>query len=375
MMATRPPVPAPPRLALALGLAVLSLIAGAPAPAPDAPGTTRPGPSLAGEVHPTFLIRDARIVDGTGAPAFRGSVRIHGDRISSLGDLAPRAGERVIEAGGMLLVPGFIDAGETVGRLPESRDAAAAVSRGVTTIVVGTRGHHRHPLAAWFDSLRLAPYAVNVASFAGLRTLREAATSAVSPVRAGGGPGAPEPAAPDAEIEPLRELLRRELEAGALGLSVGAEPEPREGSATSILEALRPDVEAARGTVVSAGTAVAPGAVDWSVLPGSLARSMQEGDGPSLEAAVHRLTEAAALRVGIRGSSGGPRAGRGAIEPLAYADLVLLDPGRIADAASVPSDAESFPGIARVWVNGQEVYAHGGVTAARPGRVIRWPRM
>lgn len=102
---------------------------------------------------------------------------------------------------------------------------------------------------------------------------------------------------------------------------------------------------------------------------------MREGDGPSLEAAVHRLTEAAAVQVGIRGSSGGPRAGRGAIEPLAYADLVLLDPGRIADPVSVPSDAESFPGIARVWVNGQEVYAHGGVTAARPGRVIRWPRM
>lgn len=229
MMATRPPVPALPRLALSL--AVLPLIAGPPAPAPgsdaDAPATTRTGPTHAGEAHPTFLIRDARIVDGTGAPAFRGSVRIHGDRISSLGDLAPRAGERVIEAGGMLLVPGFIDAGETVGRLPESREAPAAVSRGVTTIVVGTRGHHRYPLAAWFDSLRLAPYAVNVASFAGLRTLREAATSAVSPGRAGGGPGDPESAAPEAEIERLRKLLRRELEAGALGLSVGAEPVPR----------------------------------------------------------------------------------------------------------------------------------------------------
>lgn len=307
--------------------------------------------------HPTFLIHDARIVDGTGAPAFRGSVRIHGDRISSMGDLAPRPGERVVEAGGLVLAPGFIDAGEAVGRLPPDPTAAAAVSRGVTTIVVGTRGRHRYPLDRWFDSLRASPPAVNVASFAGLGTLQAAALEAV-----------PAPASPEDRLAFLRALLRGEMEAGALGLSVAPGEDPGAALAAEVVRALAPEVEAAGGTVVSRPPGAEPEGGGWDALPEAI-RLRGRGT-PDLEEAVHRLTGRAAVELGIRGSSGGPRPGRGVIEHLAYADLVLLDPATIAGAGETAG-----AGILRVWVSGREVYAEGTVTGARPGRIIRWPRM
>ncbi len=58
-----------------------------------------------------MLIRDARIVTGDGSPAYRGSLRVEGERIAELGpSLTPQPGESVLEAGGRVLLPGFVDA-------------------------------------------------------------------------------------------------------------------------------------------------------------------------------------------------------------------------------------------------------------------------
>ena len=55
------------------------------------------------------LITNARIIDGTGSPARLGSVRLSGDRIAALGDLAAGDTDRIIDANGLVLAPGFID--------------------------------------------------------------------------------------------------------------------------------------------------------------------------------------------------------------------------------------------------------------------------
>jgi len=58
----------------------------------------------------SLLIRDARLVPGVG-PAFRGSLRVRGEQIAELGaNLTPEPGERVLEAGGRVLLPGLVDA-------------------------------------------------------------------------------------------------------------------------------------------------------------------------------------------------------------------------------------------------------------------------
>lgn len=83
----------------------------------------------------------------------------------------------------------------------------------------------------------------------------------------------------------------------------------------------------------------------------------------TLEDAVRKMSRLAAANIGI--------AGRGTIEPGAYADLVLFDPATVADRAT-PEDPQAISaGIREVWVNGVSVFHDGQATGARPGRVIR----
>lgn len=87
-----------------------------------------------------LLFTNARVVDGTGAPAREGSVLVEDDRIAELGStsLAP---EETIDCGGAVICPGFIDMhshGDFA--IPRDRDAAAKVMQGVTTEVVGNCG-------------------------------------------------------------------------------------------------------------------------------------------------------------------------------------------------------------------------------------------
>jgi N-acyl-D-amino-acid deacylase len=178
--------------------------------------------------QPSTLIRGARVVDGTGTAARRADVRVTGDRIAEIGALAPLAGERVVDANGLVLAPGFIDTHSHHDRgLTGNRDALAAVSQGVTTIVVGQDGGSRLPLAPWFAELERTSPAVNVASFVGHGTVRE---------RIMGNDW--KRAASDAEIGRMRELVRAEMAAGALGLSTGLEYDPGTFSTTEEVIAL-----------------------------------------------------------------------------------------------------------------------------------------
>jgi N-acyl-D-amino-acid deacylase len=55
------------------------------------------------------VIRNAILVDGTGAPARAGAVRIIDGRIAEVGDVAITSRDRVVDARGLVLAPGFID--------------------------------------------------------------------------------------------------------------------------------------------------------------------------------------------------------------------------------------------------------------------------
>lgn len=169
------------------------------------------------------LIQGASVIDGTGAPARVTNVRIDAGRITEIGAATPRPGERVVDARGLTLAPGFIDAHSHHDRgLLRQRDALAAVSQGITTIVVGQDGGSQFPLAAFLTRLDSQPAAVNVASYVGHGTLRR---------RVMGDDFAR--VATDAEVARMRDLLREEMAAGALGLSTGLEYDPGIFSAPS----------------------------------------------------------------------------------------------------------------------------------------------
>jgi len=85
----------------------------------------------------------------------------------------------------------------------------------------------------------------------------------------------------------------------------------------------------------------------------------------TLEEAIHRMTDRAALTVGLER--------RGRVEPQMYADLVLFDPVTVNDRATMEDPHADSEGILKVWVNGQLVWDQGDVTDARPGRVLLRP--
>ena len=160
------------------------------------------------------IIHNALLVDGTGGQAIIGSLRIENDRIVALGQLQPKDGEKIIDASGLVLSPGFIDT-HSHHDWDTLRTTTAAISQGITTIVVGQDGGMNYPLSAYFDSITTYPLSVNVASYAGHNVLRSEVM----------GTDYKRHATP-AEIDEMKSLLEKEMASGALGLSTGLEYDP-----------------------------------------------------------------------------------------------------------------------------------------------------
>lgn len=179
-------------------------------------GLLSAGHACAEREPPGVVIVNARVIDGSGGPSRSVNVRVVGERIAAVGNFAPPAGDTVVDAGGLVLAPGFIDAHShhDIGLL-ESPEALAVVSQGVTTVVVGQDGGHPYPLAEFFSRLEASPASINVASFAGHGTIRGQVL----------GDDFRRPATPQ-ELADMQALLAAELEAGALGLSSGLEYDP-----------------------------------------------------------------------------------------------------------------------------------------------------
>ncbi len=165
---------------------------------------------------PGFLITNAQIIDGSGAPSFSGGVRINDGIIADIGDLSQCVGETVIDAGGQTLAPGFIDTHSHADwGIFDHPDALAAISQGITTIIVGQDGGSQYPLADFFSKFEESPAALNVASYVGHNTIRaEVLGDDYRRV------------ATAVEVDYMAEILASELKSGALGLASGLEYEP-----------------------------------------------------------------------------------------------------------------------------------------------------
>ena len=86
-------------------------------------------------------IINAKIIDGTGSPAFDGEVGIVGDKITKIGDLSNEEANTVIDAKGNVVSPGFIDMHtHSYMSLVYDRKASSRIYSGVTTDVIGNCG-------------------------------------------------------------------------------------------------------------------------------------------------------------------------------------------------------------------------------------------
>jgi N-acyl-D-amino-acid deacylase len=160
-------------------------------------------------------IAGARIVDGTGAPERLGSVRIEGDRIVAVGEVKPRDGDRVVDAQGLVLVPGFIDIhNHSTTGLAQNPAAETQVAQGITTIVVGADGSSPWPIADYVTERRANRAAVNVMTMVGHATVRRQVM----------GDDYKRAARPD-EVARMAALVEQGMREGAIGLSSGLEYE------------------------------------------------------------------------------------------------------------------------------------------------------
>src|SRR5260221_12615965 len=84
------------------------------------------------------VITNGRIVDGTGAPWYRGDVAIAGDRIVAVGVTSDRGAAPTVDASNLVIAPGFIDLlGQSEFNVLVDGRAASKVLQGVTTEVTG----------------------------------------------------------------------------------------------------------------------------------------------------------------------------------------------------------------------------------------------
>ena len=139
-----------------------------------------------------YLIQDAKVVDGTGSPWYRADVAIQDGRIAAIGRLSGAATARAIEADGLILCPGFVDAhvhGDTVMLGDPAMEAA--VRQGAPGSSVGLVSAEPAVLSRRVDSATAQSSGIPTRVSSPLRASTTAPWSASAPLPTSTTPSAP----------------------------------------------------------------------------------------------------------------------------------------------------------------------------------------
>jgi len=179
------------------------------------------------------IIKNGKIVDGSGDPWVSGDIAIRGERIAAIGHFAPAThAKRVIDAGGLMISPGFIDMlGQSEVALLVDNRSLSKLSQGITTEITGEGGsiapqnkltlaslqpdleqkYHLKvdwtTLAGYFQRLEKEGTPLNIGTYVGAAQVREAVI--------GDEDRAPTPP----ELEQMKALVAEAMQQGAFGLS------------------------------------------------------------------------------------------------------------------------------------------------------------
>jgi N-acyl-D-amino-acid deacylase len=177
-----------------------------------------------------YVIKGGTVYDGSGGEARVADVAIRGDRIAGVGDFATAPAKNVIDAHGLAVAPGFINmlSWSTESLIQDGR-SESEIRQGVTTEIMG-EGESMGPvndrvrehmlreqadikydikwktLAEYLQYLEMRGVSCNVASFLGATTVREYVI------------GFEDKQPTPQQLDQMRELVRKEMEAGALGI-------------------------------------------------------------------------------------------------------------------------------------------------------------
>jgi N-acyl-D-amino-acid deacylase len=169
-------------------------------------------PGLRHAEQPTYdlVLRNGRVVDGTGSPWFRADVALKGDTIAAIAARIDAPAARVIDVAGAIVAPGFIDTHTHARRgINTTPTAANYVRQGVTTVIEGPDGSSAVPLGPFLAELDRLQKSVNIGSLIGQGSIR------IEVIGNGDRKATPE------EIVKMQALVEQGMKDGALGLSTG----------------------------------------------------------------------------------------------------------------------------------------------------------
>jgi N-acyl-D-amino-acid deacylase len=156
-----------------------------------------------------LVIINARIVDGTGNPWFRGSVAINGGKIVRIGRVDATRAKQTIDAQSRIVAPGFIDVHTHVEGIFETPSAENFVRMGVTSLVTGNCGTSVTDIKEFLGRFKQKPLAVNLATLIAHGSVRAKVMGL-------------DDRAPTAEEQTKMDaLVEQGMKDGAVGLSTG----------------------------------------------------------------------------------------------------------------------------------------------------------
>ncbi len=222
-------------------LAALSVLALAFSAAPRA---------TAGEAPYDLVIRNGRIVDGTGSPWYAGDLAIRDGRIAAIGRLGEVPAKRTIDAAGKVVAPGFIDMlGQSEVSILVDPRLPSKIFQGITTEVTGEGGSIAplndailesdrpgydqykvtpdwRTFAEYFARLERQKIGINFASYVGATQVRRMVLGEENQPPGPGG------------LQRMQALVKEAMEQGAVGLSTSLQYPPAPYASTEELIAL-----------------------------------------------------------------------------------------------------------------------------------------
>jgi N-acyl-D-amino-acid deacylase len=157
-----------------------------------------------------ILIKNAKILDGTGNSWFYGDIAISGGKIVQIGRLASWNAKKVIDATGLVAAPGFIDVHTHIeGDEVKNPEATNFIYDGVTTVITGNCGLSDANIGRYLHKIDSLHTSVNVAALVGHNDVRKAVMG-----RASRNPT-------EVEMQAMEKIVDQAMRDGAVGMSTG----------------------------------------------------------------------------------------------------------------------------------------------------------
>jgi N-acyl-D-amino-acid deacylase len=157
-----------------------------------------------------ILIKNAKILDGTGNSWFYGDIAVSGGKIVQIGRLASWNAKKVIDATGLVAAPGFIDVHTHIeGDEVKNPEATNFIYDGVTTVITGNCGLSDANIGRYLHKIDSLHTSVNVAALVGHNDVRKAVMG-----RASRNPT-------EAEMLAMEKIVDQAMRDGAVGMSTG----------------------------------------------------------------------------------------------------------------------------------------------------------